>query len=59
MLWLFYRLATVADLKYKSDTVANLKQNSYNHLIEHSYSFFANSFEIIYKKLLQKQYKKI
>jgi len=44
ILWIFYRLATIANIKYQMDTMANLKQNSYNYLIEHSYSFFTNNF---------------
>jgi ATP-binding cassette, subfamily B, bacterial len=42
--WVFYRLATLANIKYQINTIARLKQNSYNHLIEHSYSFFAGNF---------------
>ena len=42
--WLFYRLATVSNIKYQMNTIATLKQNSYDYLMEHSYSFFANNF---------------
>ncbi len=42
--WLFYRLATVYNNAYQTGTIARLKQQSYNYLIEHSYSFFSNNF---------------
>lgn len=42
--WLFYRLATVANVKYQITTMARLKQQSYDYLMRHSYSFFANNF---------------
>ena len=44
LFWLFYRLATIANIKYQMDTIARLKQQSYDYLIEHSYSFFSNNF---------------
>src|SRR3989344_5388208 len=42
--WLFYRFAEFANNTYVPMTMANLKQQSYNHLIEHSYGFFTNNF---------------
>ncbi len=42
--WLFYRFAEIANVKYQMDTIARLKQQSYDYLIEHSYSFFTNNF---------------
>ena len=42
--WLFYRLATLANIKYQMSTIAKLKQQSYDYLIQHSYSFFTNNF---------------
>lgn len=44
LFWIFYRLATFANIKYQMDTIARLKQNAYSHIIEHSYSFFTNHF---------------
>lgn len=44
LFWFFYRIATLSNVKYQMNTIARLKQNSYNHLIEHSYSFFTNNF---------------
>ncbi len=42
--WLFSRIAEFANNTYQPMTMANLKQQSYGHLIEHSYSFFTNNF---------------
>jgi len=42
--WLFYRLAEAANIKYQMSTIARLKQQSYDYLMQHSYSFFANNF---------------
>ena len=42
--WLFYRLAEIGNIKYQMNTIARLKQNSYDHLIQHSHSFFTNNF---------------
>ncbi len=42
--WLFYRLGELGDIKYQPSTIARLKQNSYNYMMEHSYSFFTNNF---------------
>src|SRR3989338_10376739 len=42
--WLFTRIAEFANNIYQPMTMANLKQQAYDHLIEHSYSFFANNF---------------
>ena len=42
--WLFTRIAEFANNTYVPMTMANLKQQAYDHLIEHSYSFFANNF---------------
>ena len=44
LFWFSYRLATIANIKYQMDTIASLKQNAYNYIIEHSYSFFTNHF---------------
>src|SRR3989338_7585103 len=44
LFWFSYRLATIANIKYHMDTIASLKQNAYNYIIEHSYSFFTNNF---------------
>lgn len=42
--WLFYRFAEFANNAYQPMTMANLKQQAYGHLIEHSYGFFTNNF---------------
>ena len=42
--WLFFRLATLYNSAYQTATIARLKQQSYDYLIEHSYSFFSNNF---------------
>ena len=42
--WLFYRIATWANNSFQPAVIANLKQQSYDYLMQHSYSFFANSF---------------
>ncbi len=42
--WFFYRFGTLANIKYQISTLARLRQNSYNYIIEHSYSFFTNNF---------------
>lgn len=42
--WMFYRLATVANIKYQINTIAKLKQQAYDYEMQHSYSFFANNF---------------
>jgi len=42
--WLFYRLVTIWNSAYQTGTIARLKQQAYDYLIEHSYSFFSNNF---------------
>ncbi|MSU60592.1 MAG: ABC transporter ATP-binding protein [Candidatus Staskawiczbacteria bacterium] len=42
--WLFTRIAELFNNVYQPMTMANLKQQAYGHLIEHSYSFFTNNF---------------
>jgi len=42
--WLFYRFAEIANIKYQMNTIARLKQQSYDYLMQHSYSFFTNNF---------------
>ncbi|MFA5877878.1 MAG: ABC transporter ATP-binding protein [Candidatus Staskawiczbacteria bacterium] len=43
-IWLFYRIATLCNNSYQTGTIARLKQQAYDYLIEHSYSFFTNNF---------------
>ena len=43
-LWLFYRIATWLNNSLQPIVIANLKQQVYGHLMQHSYSFFTNSF---------------
>lgn len=42
--WLFYRIATWTNNDFQPAVIANLKQQSYDYLMQHSYSFFTNSF---------------
>jgi ATP-binding cassette subfamily B protein len=42
--WFLYRVATLATNAYEPQVMANLKQQSYDHLMQHSYSFFVNNF---------------
>ena len=42
--WLFYRIAEISNISYQLNTIARLKQQAYNYLIDHSYSFFTNNF---------------
>src|SRR6185436_9696847 len=42
--WLFFRLATWANIRYQLSTIARLKRQSYDYLMEHSYGFFTNNF---------------
>lgn len=44
LFWVFYRIATLANNTYEPKVMANLKQQAYNHLMQHSYSFFVNNF---------------
>lgn len=44
LLWLCYRATTFADSFYSPKVMANLKQQAYDHLMLHSYSFFVNNF---------------
>jgi len=44
LLWLFYRMASLANNYYEPRVMAKLKQQSYDHLMLHSYSFFVNNF---------------
>ena len=44
LVWLFYRSATILNNTYQTATIARLKQQAYDYLIEHSYSFFSNNF---------------
>ena len=42
--WSFYRIASFNNNYYQPVVMANLKQQSYDHLMQHSYSFFVNNF---------------
>src|SRR3989344_1915187 len=44
LFWLFYRIASLVNNYYEPKVMANLKQQSYDHLMLHSYSFFVNNF---------------
>ncbi len=43
-LWIFNRVPEFANNTYVPLAMANLKQQSYDYLIEHAYDFFANNF---------------
>lgn len=42
--WIFFRIATLANNAYQTAVIAKLKQQSYDYLMQHSYSFFSNNF---------------
>ena len=42
--WFFYRIANLSNNTYQTAVMAKLKQQSYDYLMQHSYSFFSNSF---------------
>ena len=42
--WVFYRIATLSNSAYQTAVMAKLKQQSYDYLMQHSYSFFSNNF---------------
>lgn len=42
--WVLYRIAEFTNNTYQPLAMAKLKQNSYDYLIEHSYSFFTDNF---------------
>lgn len=42
--WLGYRIATFCNNYYQPATMANLKQQAYDYVMEHSYGFFTNNF---------------
>lgn len=44
LFWLLYRIASLSHNNFQPATMALLKQQSYDYLMEHSHSFFANSF---------------
>lgn len=44
LLWFLYRLWTYIINSFETKTMARLKQQAYNYLIEHSYTFFTNNF---------------
>ncbi len=42
--WIFYRLGTMANIEYQIPTIAKIKQQAYDNVMEHSYAFFTNNF---------------
>ncbi len=42
--WFFYRIAEFSNNSTQTRTMAKLRQNAYDYLLEHSYSFFTNTF---------------
>src|SRR3989344_3908572 len=43
-LWVLYRLHAFLNSKLQARAIARLKQQAYDYLMEHSYSFFSNNF---------------
>ncbi len=44
VMWVFYRTNTFAHNYFQANTMANLKNISFDYMIHHSYTFFANNF---------------
>ncbi len=44
VLWVLYRSHAFLNSKFQADVIAKLKQQAYDYLMEHSYSFFTNNF---------------
>ncbi len=44
VVWAGYRLGTFATVHFESKVIADLKQISFDYMIEHSYAFYANNF---------------
>jgi len=42
--WLFYRIVSLSNIAFQPAVMANLKQQAYDYLMKHSYSFFTNNF---------------
>lgn len=42
--WACWRLGSIAGIIFQTKAMANLRRQAYNHLIYHSYNFFANNF---------------
>src|SRR3989344_5293939 len=42
--WFFYRIANLSNNTYQTAVMAKLNQQSYDYLMQHSFSFFSNSF---------------
>ncbi len=42
--WIGYRIASLANNTFQPMVVANLKRQAYDYIMQHSYSFFTNSF---------------
>lgn len=44
IIWVLWRLVSYYNAIFESRTIARLKQNSFDYLLKHSYSFFTNNF---------------
>jgi len=42
--WIIYRINQFCVISFESKTIARLKQQAYDYMIDHSYSFFADNF---------------
>lgn len=44
LIWLFYRIATFVDNRFITEMAAVLRQQAFDYLLRHSYSFFSSNF---------------
>lgn len=44
VIWIFWRLVAFSNNIFQPKTIARLKQNCFDYLIDHSFAFFANNF---------------
>ena len=42
--WIFWRIGSFADASFTAKSMASLRQQAFNHLLYHSFSFFSNNF---------------
>jgi len=42
--WIFWRIGSFADASFTAKSMANLRQQAFNHILFHSFSFFSNNF---------------
>lgn len=44
LVWIGYRMGSFAIIYFQSKVIARLKQNAFEYMIEHSYTFYSNNF---------------